>query len=105
VVQLSNGDVEIVVIGRCDFQSGIGTITYATCEMIARAFPVCVMPTEPHLRQASSVTLPNGRVLPVCHDTTPIKASFFCDVPWNGAYDHVGGCEFRRFLNSLYSRL
>ncbi len=89
MVQFSNQAPEIAVIGRCAFQSGIGAMSYAACEMLARSFPVCVIPTDPHLRHAAaaSVTLPNGRVLPVCRDPGRVKVSFFADVPWNGVHD------------------
>lgn len=88
MVQLTNCNAEIAVIGRCAFQSGIGAMSFAACEMIARSFPVCILPTEPSLRDKSSITLPNGRELPVCHDPDRIKASFFCDVLWNGVADY-----------------
>lgn len=87
MVQLSNENAEIAVIGRCEFQSGIGAMSFAACEMIARSFPVCIIPTELHLREKTSITLPNGRVLPVCQDLHRIKVSFFCDVLWNGVTD------------------
>jgi glycosyltransferase involved in cell wall biosynthesis len=87
VLDFSNRDAEICVIGRTSFQSGIGSIGYATAELLSRNFPVCFLPTEPDLRSQETVVLPNGRLLPVCKDPTGIKASFFCDVLWNGAHD------------------
>lgn len=63
-------------------------MSFAACEMIARSFPVCIIPTDSNLRGQTSITLPNGRVLPVCHDMSRIKVSFFCDVLWNGVADH-----------------
>jgi glycosyltransferase involved in cell wall biosynthesis len=88
VIHLTNQDAEIAVIGRCAFQSGIGAMSFAACEMLARSFPVCILPTEPHLREQASITLPNGRELPVCRDPDRLKVSFFCDVLWNGVSDH-----------------
>lgn len=87
VLDFTNQDAEICVIGRCGFQSGIGSIGYATAELLSRNFPVCFLPTEPHLRSEETVTLPNGRQLPVCKDLGRVKASFFCDVLWNGVHD------------------
>jgi len=87
LVQLTNENAEIAVIGRCAFESGIGAMSFAACEMLARSFPVCILPTEPGLRDQPSITLPNGRVIPVCRDPSRIKASFFCDVLWNGVAD------------------
>lgn len=88
MIQFSRDNAEIAVIGRCAFQSGIGAMSYAACEMLARSFPISIIPTESHLRDQASITLPNGRVLPVCHDQPRIKVSFFCDVLWNGVADH-----------------
>lgn len=88
MVQLSNENAEIAIVGRCTFGTGIGAVTYGVCEALAQVFPVCVIPTEPHLRDAPTVTLPNGRVLPVCHDPDRIKISFFTDVIWNGVHDY-----------------
>lgn len=87
MVELSNRDAEIAIIGRSTFDTGIGAVGFATCEMLARSFPVCFLPTEPHLRAQRQVVLPNGRAIPVCHDPGRIKVSFFCDVLWNGAAD------------------
>ena len=87
MLSFTNNEAEIAVIGRCGFQSGIGAMSYAACEMISRHFPVCILPTEPHLRDSRSVTLPNGREIPVCKDASKIKISFFCDVLWNGVSD------------------
>lgn len=87
MVQLSNENAEIAIVGRFTFGTGIGAVTYATCEALARMFPVCVIPTEPHLRTAQSIKLPNGRILPVCDNPDRIKISFFTDVIWNGVHD------------------
>jgi glycosyltransferase involved in cell wall biosynthesis len=87
-VTLGNEAAEICVIGRCDFATGIGTMTYAACEMLSRAYPTCLLPTEPHRRSETAVTLPNGRRMPVCTDVAAMKVVVFCDVLWNGAYDH-----------------
>ena len=87
MLDFTNLNAEICVIGRTAFQSGIGSIGYATAELLSRNFPVCFMPTESHMRDQDAVELPNGRRLPVCKDPSRIKVSFFCDVLWNGAHD------------------
>lgn len=87
MLDFTNRDAEICVVGRCSFQSGIGSLSYATAEILSRSFPTCFLPTEPHLRDEDEIVLPNGRVLPVCKDPSRIKASFFCDVLWNGMHD------------------
>ena len=86
-LNFSNLDAEICVIGRCDFNSGIGAMTYAACEMLSRAYPTCILPTDPSLRNGPAVFLPNGRHIPVCHNPNAIKVSLFCDVLWNGVHD------------------
>ena len=86
-VTLGNQAAEICVIGRCDFATGLGAMTYAACEMLSRAYPTCLLPTEPHLRSNVAITLPNGRRMPVCTDVSAMKMVLFCDVLWNGAYD------------------
>ncbi len=86
-VALGNEAAEICVIGRCDFATGIGAMTYAACEMLSRAYPTCLLPTEPHRRSDLAITLPNGRRMPVCADPAAMKVALFCDVLWNGAYD------------------
>jgi glycosyltransferase involved in cell wall biosynthesis len=86
-LDLSNARAEICIVGRCNFNSGIGAITYSLCESLARNFPVCVLPTDAEMRGWDHVMLPNGRIVPVCKDTTPLKVAIFCDVLWNGQYD------------------
>jgi glycosyltransferase involved in cell wall biosynthesis len=79
---------EVCVVGRCDFATGIGSVTYAACEMFGRNFPTCIFPTEPALRGQEHITLPNGRQIPVCKDPNAVRASLYCDVIWNGAGDY-----------------
>jgi glycosyltransferase involved in cell wall biosynthesis len=77
----------VVVIGRSDFHTGIGTVTAAACEMFARSFSVGLSsPREPWLTEGSSVVLPTGRTVPV---VKPENAAvyFFTDVLWNGLSD------------------
>jgi glycosyltransferase involved in cell wall biosynthesis len=77
---------EVLIVGRCNFGVGIGALTYAFCEALARHMPVAILPTEPHLRAMASVRLPSGRAVPV-YTGGPVKASFFVDVVWNGQHD------------------
>jgi glycosyltransferase involved in cell wall biosynthesis len=78
---------EICIVGRVTFGTGIGAITYAMCELLARNFSVCVLPTEPEFRAGLTVSLPNGRLIPVVKEPQAIKVWVFCDVLWNGTYD------------------
>jgi glycosyltransferase involved in cell wall biosynthesis len=87
-ISLDNRSAEICVIGRVGFEHSIGQITYAVCEMLTRSFPVCVLPTEDRRRTEDTVTLPNGREIPVCRDPSAIKVWIFVDVLWNGTYDY-----------------
>ena len=86
-VALGNAGAEVCVVGRVDFSTGLGAMTFAACELLSRAYPVCIIPTEPSRRADAAVVLPNGRSIPVCHDPARIKASLYCDVLWNGAHD------------------
>lgn len=88
MIEHSNADPEVCVVGRCDFATSIGMITYAACEMLARSVPVCLLPTEPALRGHTYVTLPNGREVPVTREPARMRATLFCDVLWNGTADH-----------------
>ena len=83
-----NAGAELCVVGRCNFATGLGAMTYAACELLSRAYPTCLLPTEPGLRDEDAVTLPNGRRMPVCRDFAPIKLFLFCDVLWNGTGDN-----------------
>lgn len=80
-------DAEICVVGRTDFSSGIGRMTLSACQMLARSFPVCILPTEPHARSLDRIPTPDGGGIRVCHDSKQIKVWFFADVLWNGVHD------------------
>jgi glycosyltransferase involved in cell wall biosynthesis len=88
VLDLSNDDAEICVIGRPDLSHGIGSLTYSACELLSRSFPVCLLPTSPLPSNATTLVLPNGRPIPICKDVDAASVFFFVDVLWNGAYDH-----------------
>ncbi len=87
MLDFTNRDAEICVIGRTSFTSGMGAVTYNFCEMLARSYPICILPTEEKQRKKKHITLPNGRKIPVCTNTSSLKASIFCDVLWNGHWD------------------
>jgi glycosyltransferase involved in cell wall biosynthesis len=86
VVDLGNAQAEICVVGRTTFTNGIGAISYAACELFSRNYPVCILPTD-HPVVPGTITLPNGRRIPICTDASRVKVFFFVDVLWNGAYD------------------
>jgi hypothetical protein len=77
-------------VGRTAFETGIGTISYAACEMLARSFPTCILPTDRPPTDAA-VSLPNGRAIPVCTDLERPEVFFYADILWNGAADHTLG--------------
>lgn len=87
LMKIDNRDAEICVVGRCDFSTGIGTMTFAMCELLTRSYPVCLLPTEQHRRDDQFVYLPNGRPIPVCRNPEAMRVSVFVDVLWNGAAD------------------
>ena len=69
------------MVGRTEgFHFSIGHMTYAVCEMLARNFSICVLPTEPHRRALDEVVLPNGRRIPICKDIRGVEVSIFCDI-------------------------
>lgn len=77
---------QICVVGRCNFNSGIGYQTYAFSELFSRYFPTCIQPTEPDLRATDFITMPNGRQVPTWRGSAP-RVSLFVDVFWNGVHD------------------
>jgi glycosyltransferase involved in cell wall biosynthesis len=77
---------EICVMGRSDFRSGIGAVAFAACELLARYFPISFFSTNPG-PEGESITLPNGRMIPICKNLDDAKVFFFTDVLWNGEYD------------------
>ena len=83
-----NAGAELCVVGRCNFATGLGAMTYAACELLSRAYPTCILPTERSLREEDVITLPNGRRMPVCRDYARMKLFLFCDVLWNGTGDN-----------------
>jgi glycosyltransferase involved in cell wall biosynthesis len=77
---------EICVMGRSDFSSGIGAVAFAACELLSRYFPISFFSTNPG-EQGEFITLPNGRIIPVCKNLDDAKVFFYTDVLWNGEYD------------------
>ncbi|MGI4808383.1 MAG: hypothetical protein ACRYF2_09775 [Janthinobacterium lividum] len=67
---------QICIVGRTDFASEAGTLVAGLAEALARSFPVAFLPTD---AEGDSVTLPSGRVLPVCRNTRAIIVSVVCE--------------------------
>lgn len=87
-------EASVCVIGRSRFDTGIGAVSYAACELLSRAYPVSIFPTDqPNIE--GRITLPNGREVPVCRDLDRPTVFFFTDVLWNGAADF----NYRRVPN------
>ena len=85
---LDNDAAEVCVVGRTEFESGIGSVTYAMCELLARSVPTCLLPTSHQARTTlRSVLLPNGRPIPICQDPDRIRMFVYTDVLWNGVQD------------------
>jgi Glycosyl transferases group 1 len=83
----------ICVLGRTDFHFGIGTLTFAACELLSRYFRVGLLSTRDRPRTAPSeqaeqyVTLPSGRDVPLVSSADGFAASLYVDVLWNGVHD------------------
>lgn len=88
MLDLTNENPEICILGRTDFTSGIGIAVYCCCELLARNFPVSIYPLDRGTKKHSnSIRLPNGRILPICRNFKNIKVFFYADILWNGEYD------------------
>lgn len=87
MIDLTNANAEVCVIGRTDFSTGIGAVAYAACELLSRYFPVSIFPTNSGVISGDFVVLPNGRRIPVCKDISQAKVYFYTDVLWNGEHD------------------
>jgi|GEM_PF-1871917 len=78
----------ICVLGRTYFETGIGQHSLAALELFSRVGEVALFPTDrPELGEGDTIFLPNGRPITITRDPSKYGTSFFCDVPWNGAYD------------------
>ena len=78
----------ICVIGRAEFQTGIGTVSAAAIELLSRRYDVSLhAPRSPHLTDSDLVTLPTGRSVPIVTDPSGFAVYFFTDVLWNGYTD------------------
>ena len=79
----------ICVIGRAEFQTGIGTVSAAALELLSRRYAVSLhAPRSPHLVDGDRVTLPTGRSVPIVTDPSGFAVYFFADVLWNGYSDY-----------------
>jgi glycosyltransferase involved in cell wall biosynthesis len=79
--------LDVCVLGSTNFTTGIGMVGFGAAEMFARSFNTGYLPLERNLRQDQAVTLPNGRVLPVCRDPESANVFYFTGVLWNGVHD------------------
>ncbi len=95
---IGSAGAQICVIGRTGFQTGIGAIGAGMAEALARSFPICFLPTEAQEQSRESITLPSGRVLPVCRDPAAIEVSVFCDVVSELATDPPGRLRYAWLL-------
>ena len=78
----------ICVIGRAEFQTGIGTVSAAAIELLSRRYNVSLhAPRSTHLQDGDRVTLPTGRSVPIVTDPSDFAVYFFADVLWNGYSD------------------
>jgi glycosyltransferase involved in cell wall biosynthesis len=83
----SNADGRVAVIGRTDFETGIGSFTYAACELFSRHAPTSIIPTDQAVEANSFVELPSGRSIPHCVLPELASVFFYTDVLFNGASD------------------
>ncbi len=74
----------VCVIGRTTFDTGIGMLSYAACELFSRHLPTCILPIDRFADTDSPVLLPNGRSVPVCKDASSQNFFFFTDILFNG---------------------
>ena len=93
---LGSAGAQICIIGRTEFHTGIGTVGAGMAEALARSFPVSFLPTN--VGASGSITLPSGRVLPVCHDPSAIEVSVFCDVLSECTIDPPGRLRYAWLL-------
>lgn len=82
-----NADPAICVIGRTNFDTGIGAFSYAACELFSRHLPTCIIPTDRDAADDAPVVLPNGRLVPICRDVSSPQFFYYADVLFNGAAD------------------
>jgi len=78
----------VCVIGRTDFETGIGTVTSAALELFSRFLPVSLFPSRDNPSLLGRVTLPSGRPVRVTDEIAGFAAYFFTDVLWNGVSDY-----------------
>ena len=79
--------IDVCVIGSTRFATGIGAVGFGAAEMFARSFATGYLPLEPEIRSGGLVTLPNGRLLPVCRDMKSANVFYYTAVLWNGIGD------------------
>jgi glycosyltransferase involved in cell wall biosynthesis len=88
----------VCVVGRREFETGIGTHSAAALELLGRSLPVALFPVR-EWGGDPVATLPSGRPVPVVWSTAGFPVIYYADILWNGAWDHsyqrVGDAPFR----------
>lgn len=87
MIDFTNSNAEVCIIGRTDFSTGIGAVSLAACELLSRFFPVSIYPTNSGIVGDENIRLPNGKEIPVCRNISVPKVFFYTDVLWNGEHD------------------
>ena len=82
-----NDGGSMCVVTRTSWQSGIGAIGAAACELFSRHLPTSVLATDRPNEDRTPVVLPSGRTLPVGAAAGDQAVVLFCDVLVNGARD------------------
>jgi glycosyltransferase involved in cell wall biosynthesis len=85
----ASASAPLCVVGRADFSTGIGAVAWGAAELFSRTMPTCFFDVTERSAKRSSVSLPNGRVIPTCQraDLKSKKVLFYTDVLWNGHHD------------------
>ncbi len=82
-----NDGGSMCVVTRTSWQSGIGAIGAAACELFSRHLPTSVLATDRPNEDRTPVVLPSGRTLPVGAAAGDQAVVLFCDVLVNGVRD------------------
>lgn len=76
----------VCVVGRADFETGIGSVTHSALELFSRSTDVVFFAARGR-SAAPYVTLASGRVVPTVESPEGFAVYFFTDVLWNGVRD------------------
>ena len=78
---------KVCVVGRTDFQFGMGRVTLSAIETFALSYEVCLFPTDPSFRRLKTIKTPSGRNVCVCQVIAEDDGVFYCDILWTGDGD------------------